>query len=133
MRLTLVPTAVVSADDFETAFMSMRGIDAVIVLGGPPFGGAQCGRMVDLQNRTSIPLLGLCTASGGLASYFPDSQEMTRQIAIYVDKILRGKRPGDLPVQQPTQFDLKLNASTARRFGLAIPSEVLLRAQELVK
>jgi putative ABC transport system substrate-binding protein len=58
---------------------------------------------------------------------------MTRQIAIYVDKILRGGRPGDLPVQQPTQFDLKLNASTARRFGLAIPSEVLLRAQQVIE
>ena len=132
MRLTVVPTAVVSADDLEAAFRSMREIDAVITLGGPPFGGEQCGRMVDRQNRTSIPLLGLCTGSGGLASYVPDSQEMTRQTAIYVDKILRGGRPSDLPVQQPTQFDLKLNASTARRFGLAIPSEVLLRAQQVL-
>lgn len=133
MRLTLVPTAVVSADDFETAFMSMRGIDAAIVLGGPPFDRTHCGRMVDLQNRTGIPLLGLCIGAGGLAGYFPNSPEMTRQAAIYVDKILRGERPGDLPVQQPTHFDLFLNASTARRFGLAIPSEVLLRAQQVLK
>jgi putative ABC transport system substrate-binding protein len=75
----------------------------------------------------------VCTASGGLASYFPDSQETTRQTAIYVDKILRGGRPGDLPVQHPTQFDLKFNASTAQRFGVAIPSEVLLRAQQVIE
>jgi putative ABC transport system substrate-binding protein len=70
---------------------------------------------------------------GGLLSYGPDSHERFLRAAAYVDRILRGTRPGDLPVEQPSTFELALNLATARRLGLAIPPALLLRANHLIE
>jgi putative ABC transport system substrate-binding protein len=70
---------------------------------------------------------------GGLMSYGPNYSDLFRRAAEYVDKILRGTKPGDIPVEQPTKFDLVLNLTTAKALGLAIPESFLLRADEVIE
>jgi putative tryptophan/tyrosine transport system substrate-binding protein len=70
--------------------------------------------------------------AGGLVSYGPNFPDLFRRAAEYVDKILRGAKPGDLPVEQPTKFELIVNLSTSKALGLAIPETFLLRANEVI-
>ena len=70
---------------------------------------------------------------GGLLSYGPDSVDLFRRAASYVDRILRGEKPGDLPVQLPTKFEMVVNRKTAKALGLAVPPSILLRATEVVE
>lgn len=71
--------------------------------------------------------------AGGLLSYAPDFPHLTRRAAIYVDKILRGARPGDLPVEQPTRFQLVVNLKTAGTLGVTLPHSILIRADEVLR
>ncbi|TMH26554.1 MAG: hypothetical protein E6H66_24830 [Betaproteobacteria bacterium] len=69
---------------------------------------------------------------GGLLSYAPDEMDLDRKLASFVDKILRGAKPADLPVQQPTKFKLLINLKTAKAIGITVPQSLLLRADEVI-
>jgi putative ABC transport system substrate-binding protein len=97
---------------------------------------ANVRRIVDFATKNRLPLAGGWGAwvqAGGLISYGPNVGEMVRHAAGHVDKILKGANPGELPVQQPTRFELLINLKTAKALGLAIPESFLLRADKVVE
>jgi putative ABC transport system substrate-binding protein len=92
-------------------------------------------QIVDLAARHRLPAIyrhRTYAVDGGLMAYGEDEREVPRRLAVYVDKILKGARPADLPIQQPTKFDLVINLKTAKAMGLTIPQSVLSRADEVI-
>jgi putative ABC transport system substrate-binding protein len=109
--------------------------DAVVVMQDGVYNVARV-RLQELIARTRLPAIygqRELVQAGGLVSYAADLPGNFRAAARYVDKILRGAKPADLPVEQPTKFELVVNASTARRLGITIPSSLLLRADEILE
>jgi putative ABC transport system substrate-binding protein len=93
-------------------------------------------RIVEFANRERLPLVGGWggwVQAGGMMSYGPNVPDMVRQASTYVDKVLKGAKPGDLPIQQPTRFELLVNLKTAKALGLNIPDSFLLRAEKVVE
>jgi putative ABC transport system substrate-binding protein len=93
-------------------------------------------RIVEFATRNRLPLAGGWGAwarAGGLLSYGPNINDMTRHVIAYVDKILKGARPADLPVQQPTKFEFVINAKAAKAIGLDVPPTLLARADEVIE
>jgi putative ABC transport system substrate-binding protein len=91
--------------------------------------------LVNLAARYRVPMVysfQSAVAKGGLISYGPDTSDLFRRAASYVDRILKGERPSDLPVQAPTKYTLAVNLKTARAFGLNLPTSILLRAHEVI-
>ena len=131
--LTVQPAMVRSSDDFEEAFRSTA--DALIVLGGPPFNPSVNGdKLVKLAAKNKLPAIYRArnfVDAGGLLSYGSSLPKNWRLAATYVDKILKGAKPADLPVQQPTEFELVINLKTARTLGLTIPPSVLALADRV--
>src|SRR5712691_9227061 len=123
--------------DFEKVFrVAMRsGAEALFVLEAAPIfrGGTQIAQLA-LKNRlpTSFAFREYVEA-GGLTSYGVNFSDMWRHAAVYVDKILKGAKPGDLPVEQPTKFELVINLKTAKALGLTIPPSLLARADEIIQ
>ena len=92
--------------------------------------------IADFAVRSHLPSIFHLSAfvdSGGLLAYGPDRSDLFRRAATYVDKILKGAKPADLPVEQPTKFELVINLKTAKALGLTIPQSLLLRADEVIQ
>jgi len=109
--------------------------DALHVLGDPIFHSPP-HRLPELAARARLPAIYFVAElvrAGGLMSYGPNFIELSRRAASYVDKILKGAKPADLPVEQPTKFELVINLKTARALGLTIPQAVLIRADEVIQ
>ena len=126
-----------SATEYESAFRAIveERANAVLVLSTPLFiAGAK--RLAELSLAHKLPSLfgpKHHVEAGGLMSYSPDRADLWRRGALYVDKILRGIDPADLPVQQPTKFELAINLKTAKAIGLSIPPSLLTRADEVIE
>jgi len=124
-------------DDFERAFLDMTKAraGALMALGGNMF-FSERRRLVNLAATNRLPgVYGLreYVDAGGLMSYGANQVDLFRSAATYVDKILKGAKPGDLPVEQPTKFELVINLRTAKALGLTIPQSVLGRADEVIQ
>ena len=93
-------------------------------------------RLVEIAAAARLPAIYLWREypeAGGLISYGPNLRDLNRRAAAYVDKILKGAKPGDLPIEQPTKFELVINLKTAKALGLTIPQTLLLRADQLIE
>jgi len=137
LGLRIQPVGVRSASEFAGAFSAIvqERAGAVLVLNTPIFvAGAKS--LAELALMHKLPsLFGARTQveAGGLMSFGPDYADQWRRGAIYVDKILKGAKPADLPVQQPTKFELVANLKTARTLGIKIPNSILLRADKVIE
>jgi putative tryptophan/tyrosine transport system substrate-binding protein len=135
--MTVQPIDATSPDEIEQAFTKAKrdGADSMIVLGGGRH-YAQRVHITALALKHRLPGIYHARAfveAGGLISYGPDLRELARRAARYVDKILKGAKPADLPVEQPRKFELVINLKTARALGLTIPPSLLQRADELIQ
>jgi putative ABC transport system substrate-binding protein len=136
LGLDLVTLEIRHAEDIAPAFETLKGRAQALYVAGDP---------LMVTNRVGINTLALVARlpttynqreyveAGGLMSYGPNFPDLFRRTAEFVDKILRGAKPGDLPVQQPTKFDLVINLTTARALGLEVPQSVLARADEVIE
>jgi len=124
-------------DEIESGFAGLRGglVQAVVVLGETFF--VQQSRQIASLARThglaSVYIDRIYPEAGGLASYGPSIIDSMHRAAYYVDRILRGAKPGELPIEQPTRLYLVINRTAIREIGLAIPKEVLVRADEVIE
>ena len=137
VNLELVPAEVRDPDDFAPALRAMQEAraSAVIAVVGIIFSEHR-QRLLDLVAKARLPSMfpnREYVDAGGLMSYGPSSPDMYRRAAAYVDKILKGTKPADLPVEQPTRFELVINLKTATELGLKIPQSILLRADEVIE
>ena len=137
LRLTLQPWQVRDGGGFDGVFAALnkQRPDALYVLGGPLL-TANGKRIADLALKSRLPSMyndRAAVDAGGLMYYGADQAEMYRRVAYYVDRILKGAKPGDLPVEQPTKFELVINLKTAKQIGVTIPPELLARATKLIK
>jgi putative ABC transport system substrate-binding protein len=137
LGLQLHSMEVSSADKFEGAFKeAINTGSAALALMASPFFFSNQKQIVNLAAKHRLPAIyanGEFVASGGLMSYGADEDEAYRRAAFFVDKILKGTKPADLPVEQPKKFELVINLKAAKQIGLAIPPNVLARADKVIK
>jgi putative ABC transport system substrate-binding protein len=124
-------------DDFQPAFEAAKreGAQALITTPSPVI-NTQLDRIMDFAAKNRLPAMYAAPEfvdAGGLMYYGPNYLDLFRRAAIYVDKIFKGAKPADLPVEQPTKFELFINLKTAKQIGLTIPQSVLYRADKVIK
>jgi ABC-type uncharacterized transport system substrate-binding protein len=137
LNLTIERQEVLDANDFDRAFaaISKQRPDGIFVLGGPLTNRTQ-ERTAAFAIKSRLPSMydtRDAVDAGGLMFYGADVMESYQRVAYYVDRILKGAKPADLPVEQPTKFEFVINLKTAKQIGVTIPPEVLARATKLIK
>ena len=136
--MTLEPWEVRAADGSQRVFAALnkQRPDGLYVPGGGSLINSNLERIARLALKNRLPSVYQskeAVDAGGLMSYGADLADSYRRVATYVDKILKGAKPGDLPVEQPTKFELVINLKTAKQIGLTIPPNVLARADKVIK
>jgi putative tryptophan/tyrosine transport system substrate-binding protein len=135
VRLHMLEVADPSAIEPAFAAITTAQVDAIMVLPSPRFHAAH-QQIVDLVTRSRLPAIYPArwyVEAGGLLSYDRSRAEGSRRLAIYIDKILKGAKPSDLPIEQPTTFELVINLKTAQALGLTVPPTLLLQADEVIR
>jgi putative ABC transport system substrate-binding protein len=139
LGLTIQPWEVRAADDFEKVFATLnkQRPDGLYVPGsGGPLMRANQKRIVDFTLKSRLPSMYYTredVEAGGLMYYGADIADIYRRVAYYVDRILKGAKPADLPVQRPTEFELVINLKTAEQIGVTMPQWLLMRADKVIK
>jgi putative ABC transport system substrate-binding protein len=139
LGLTVRPWEVRSADDFERVFASLSkdSPDGLYVITAGPVIRLNVKRIASFALKSRLPSLygnrEPVMDAGGLMYYGADLADSFRRVAVYVDRILKGAKPADLPVEQPTKFELVINLNTAKQIGVIIPPKVLARADRVIK
>jgi putative ABC transport system substrate-binding protein len=138
LRLELQSIEVSRAEDLDRAFSAVTNqrAQALVVSAANPVGVANRGQIASFAQKNRLPSIYSqkeYVDAGGLMSYGPSISDMSRRAAIYVDRILKGAKPAELPVEQPTKFDLVINLKTAQALGLTIPQSLIRRATEVIE
>jgi putative ABC transport system substrate-binding protein len=134
--IEMIKLPIRSADDFAPAFEALRKRADALYVPANPLANANRIRINELALAERIPTMhGFreYVESGGLMSYGPDTPELFRRAAEYVDKILRGAKPGDLPIEQPTRFEFVISLKAAKSIGLTVSPTLLARADEVIE
>jgi putative tryptophan/tyrosine transport system substrate-binding protein len=137
LAVQLLSLEVSSTNDFDKAFedATKERAGALAVMPAPLFAG-NFKRIADLAAKSRLPSIfqfSEFTDAGGLLAYGPDRSDMFRRAAAYVDKILKGAKPADLPMERPTKFEFVINMKTAKTLGITVPNPILLRATRLIE
>jgi len=138
LKLTIQPWEVRDSDGFEKVFAALNKPrpDGLYVSGGGPLMSTNLKRIVGFALKSRLPSTYYdreFVNAGGLMSYTADTADSYRRVAYYVDRILKGDKPADLPVEQPTKFELVINLKTAKQIGLTVPPSVLARADKVIR
>jgi putative tryptophan/tyrosine transport system substrate-binding protein len=138
LRLELQSVEVSRAEDFDRAFSAVTNqrAQALVLPAGNPVAFSNRGQITSFAQKNRLPSVYAqreYVDDGGLMAYGPSISDMFRRAAIYVDKILKGAKPAELPVEQPTKFELVINLKTAKSLGLTIPQSLLMRADQVIK
>ena len=138
LKLTIQPWEIRAVDDFEKVFAALnkQRPDGLYALDAGPVMRPNQKRIVGFALKSRLPSMYSSredVEAGGLMSYGRDLADNYRRVAYYVDKILKGAKPADLPVEQPTKFELVINLKTAKQIGLTIPQSLLYRADKVIK
>src|SRR5260370_28621121 len=135
--VTLIPVEVRSVGDFDPAFAAMlRERPDALLVSNDPFHQLHIGRIMEVLAKNRLPGMFQSkesVAAGGLMAYGASLPDLFRRAAGYVHRILQGTRPGDLPVESPTKFDLAINLKTAKALGIDIPPTLLSRPDEVIE
>ncbi len=137
LGVTLLSFEAKGADEIDRAFAAIKTerLGALIVIGDPLL-GSYAKRIVEHSTKSQLPAIYWTREfpdAGGLMSYGTNQDDLSRRAATFVDKILKGTKPADLPIEQPTKFELVINLKTAKALGLTIPQSLLLRADEVIQ
>jgi len=138
LRLILQPWEVRATEDFDRVFAAMgkQRPDGIIPAGGGPLIFGNLKRIADFALKSRLPSMypaREAVEAGGLMSYGADQAESYRRVAYFVDRILKGAKPADLPVEQPMKFELVINLKTAKQIGVTIPQWTLMKADKVIQ
>jgi len=136
LGLEVVALEIQRAEDITTAFMALNDRAEALYITSDPLLNSNRVRIFALANIARLPTIASIrefVEAGGLMSYGPNYPDLFRRAGDFVDKILRGVKPGDIPVEQPTKFDLVINVSIAKALGLTVPPSLIASADEVIE